>query len=263
MAARNPNLQNIPTLAPRRGRTSGGENPVRSCFICREGFANYYFDYSQMEIVLFGAHTDTCVILDTYNSGGDVHGAMAEILYGKDYDKIQRDRTKDTNYGIIYGMGIMGMAKYRACTMKQAREFLDFYYKTFDSIGDFQAECKQRLQLDGYVEDWFGKRYHIPSNEAYKAVNAIIQGGCAQIFKIALIALDKYLDTSDAYLILPVHDEFQIEKQPERPSLEKLFITSVIRRMVQIPQLDERRLRLRVDVSKTTTNWAKKKKLEV
>lgn len=270
MASRNPNLHNIPTLNPRRGRTSGGVNPVRSCFVCRPGYSNYFFDYSQMEIVLFGAYTDARIILDTYNAGGDVHEAMAKTLYGKNHTKIQRDRTKDTNYGIIFGMGIQGIAKYRACTMKQARQFLDFYYETFDSIRDFQDECKQRLQLDGYVEDWFGKRYYIPVGESYKAVNALVQGGCAQIFKIGLLETDKLLNDSgydfESNILLPVHDELIIESRVADGSVrtydEKFFAGTVILAMTDMPQLREQELELRVDVSKTTTNWAEKEKLE-
>jgi DNA polymerase-1 len=261
MASREPNLQNIPTLTPRRGRTAGGKNPVRSCFVCRPGFANYYFDYSQMEIAVFGLYADEPLILDTYKSGGDIHGVMAETLYGSDYSEQERNRTKDTNYGIIYGMGLRGMAQYRAVSEKEAREFLRFYHESFPTISEFLEECKQRLKSDGYVEDWFGRRYSIPYGNAYKAINALVQGACAQIFKIALICLDEYLDRSFANIILPVHDEFQIEKR-EQTGFQRTFCSHVIQRMVEIEELIDRDLKLRVDVSKTTTSWAEKKKLE-
>jgi len=261
MASRSPNLQNIPEPVVRR---TGRTNPVRECFICREGFANYYFDYSQMEMAIFGLWANESSILDAYAKGEDIHGRMASYLYGKDYTDFQRGVTKNINFGIIYGMGVRAMALMYGMKESEAKANRNRYFVEFPSIGCFQEECKQRLQLDGYVEDWFGRRYHIPVNEAYKAVNALVQGSCAQIFKIALIALNGMLSEAVAYnLLLPVHDEFQIESKKRDKSFEKTFIYNVRRAMIHIPQLLDRDLRLRVDVSKTTTNWAKKKKLEV
>jgi len=264
MASRNPNLQNVPTLNPRRGRTSGGTNPVRSCFLCREGFTNYYFDYSQMEIALFGLYTNERLILDTYANGNDIHGVMAETLYGSKYTEQERDRTKDTNYGIIYGMGVQGMAKYRAVSLSEAKDFLRFYHQQFPSVSSFLDECKFQLRNQGYVEDWFGKRYHVPLNQAYKAVNCLVQGGCAQIFKIALLNLEErgFVQSTNINVILPAHDEFQVEKKrygyPERQ-----FCQDFIRCMVEIDRVLDRGLTLRVDASKSTTNWAEKKKIEI
>lgn len=266
MASREPNLQNIPTLTPRRGRTAGGENPVRSCFICRKGFANYYFDYSQMEIVLYGLYAGEPLITDTYKAGGDIHGVMCERLYSKDYTVIERDRTKDTNYGIIYGMGVNGMAQYRGVSKEEAREFLKFYHQSFPSITEFLEVLKYELKTKGYVEDWFGRHYSIPYGNAYLAISALIQGACAQIFKIALIAIDEYLDKGYEHILLPVHDEFQIEVKKAnywRKREERYFMTSIIDRMVNITELIDRDLILRVDVSKSTTNWAEKQKLEI
>lgn len=268
MASRSPNLQNIPTLNPRRGRTAGGINPVRSCFICRRGYANYYFDYSQMEIAVFGLYADEPLILDTYTNGDDIHAVMAETLYGKNYTKIERDRTKDTNYGIIYGMGARGMARYRGVGEDKAKKFLQFYYKSFPSVARFLDWCTKELRQVGYVEDWFGRRYCVPYGQAYKAVNAIVQGSCAQIFKIGLLNVSYYLSTLqtkfESNIFLTVHDEIQLESRMWKyPKEEKIICKGIIELMTGIPQLLERDFRLRVDVSKTMTNWSAKKKVKL
>jgi len=90
-----------------------------------------------------------------------------------------------------------------------------------------------------------------------------VQGSCAQIFKIALIKIDQILDPKIESILLPVHDEFQIELRKSSSRDERNFVVFIISAMINIPQLDDRGLKLRVDVSKTTTNWAKKEKLEV
>lgn len=261
MASRDPNLQNIPTLNPRRGRTAGGLNPVRSCFIVREGYTNYYFDYSQMELVIFGLLAQEQRILDAYEDGVDLHGYMASFMYGKKYTKQQRDLTKDTTYGKIYGLGVRGMSLMYGMSEAEAKKALHQYDKEFPSIRDFQYQCKDELRTFGYVEDWFGRRYHVPVGRAYVAVSAIVSGTCASIFKIALIAVDKYLSNKYSRIILPVHDEIQIERPND--SWRNIFIQDITEKMTNINETLDRGLRLRVDVSKSTTNWAEKKKMEM
>jgi DNA polymerase-1 len=260
MASREPNLQNIPTLTPRRGRTSGGENPVRSCFCCRKDFTNYFFDYANMEMAAFGAYTNSNLILETYSNGGDVHGVMAEKLYGKDYTPEERNRTKDTNFGVIYGMGPRGMAKARGVSESEAKDFLKMYLRTFPEIRAFQDKCKYLLQRDGFVQDWFGKMYHIPWGDSYKAVNALIQGVCASGFKVGLLnTVDMLSAWQDVNVILPIHDEVMIEVPNHYK--EKQLIEEVSSNMVNIPEFLDRGLTLRVDVKKSTTNWAEKKEV--
>lgn len=265
MTSTDPNLQNIPTLNPRRGRTAGGENPTRSCFICRPGYANYYFDYANMEMVIFGLYAQDELILKTYQAGEDIHGKMAGKLYGSNYTREQRDRTKDTNFGVIYGMGIREMARVRSVSIEEAKEFLNMYHNTFPSIKKLLDFCRHELQNKGYVEDFFGKRYHVPYGQVYKAVNCLVQGGCARIFKKALISLDKIIrDFISTKILLPVHDEFQVESKVwEEPKTEKVFIKRFISEMTQIPEILDRGLKLRVDVSRSITNWAEKKPFEI
>lgn len=261
MASRDPDLQNIPEIIHRK---TGRPSPVRSCFICREGYNNYYFDYKQMEMALFGLYTGERVILDAYENKEDIHSEMASYIYGKDYTNEQRGLTKNINFGIIFGMGFRAMSLIYGMKERQAKEHIQYYNRKFPSIRKFQDDCEWTLRQQGYVEDWFGRRYHIPVGQAYKAVNALVQGGCAQIFKIALIQLDAFLNSKSCRIILPVHDEFQVESRIWKyMGTELSFIHRVIAHMTCIEQLEERGLKLQVDVSKTSTNWAEKKKIEL
>jgi DNA polymerase-1 len=85
------------------------------------------------------------------------------------------------------------------------------------------AEARDR----GYTETLFGRRRHIPelSSANYRlrqagerqAMNAGIQGMAADVFKMALVRLDRALERSDAAsrLVLQVHDEVILEVPPE------------------------------------------------
>ncbi len=263
MASREPNLQNIPNIIARR---TGQANPVRECFTCRPGCAIYYFDYSQMEMAYFGMLAGDQDILNGYAAGEDIHLTMGRIIYGPDCTQYQRDVTKNINFGVIYGMGVRTMAQLYKMSLAEAREFLNIYYAKFPSVHRFQEQCKREIARCGYVQDLFGRRYHIA--EAYKAVNALVQGGCAQVFKTALISLESFFKhesfaTDEVRIVLPVHDEFQIEAPILKPFDEKILCTAVVVCMTDVPQLIKRGLQLRVGVSKTLTNWAEKEKIAV
>lgn len=257
MASRNPNLQNI----TRPGTSTGEkENPVRSCFGPRPGCAIYYPDYSQMEVAVFGLTAGEERILEAYAAGKDIHGHMTSYIHGENYTQEQRDRTKAVTFGKIYGLGIKAMALMYGMEEYEAKECSDNYHAEFPSINTFQDMCEVELEERGYVTDFFGRRYHVPVREAYKAVNCLVQGGCAQAFKIGLIQTHSFLNTLKwpAYIVLPVHDEIQIESKIMPRDNERYFCRHVVEQMTKIPQLLDRGLRLRVDVKKSTTNWAEK-----
>jgi DNA polymerase-1 len=262
MASRQPNLQNIP-----KSTKNERANPVRSCFICREGYINYYFDYSQMEMAIFGMYADEPRILSAYQNGEDLHTYTASQVYRLPEKKVSdgmRSNCKAVNFGIIYGEGQRALATNLGWNLIQTRSFLDDYYHTFPSIGRFQWQCNEELNEKGYVEDWFGKRYHVPVGQAYKAVNCLVQGTCASIFKQALIKVDSahHLMYSDC-ILLPVHDEIQIEHSHNCTIPEEQWCAAIIDKMVQVDEVTSRGLTLRVDVAKSTTNWAEKEKIEL
>ena len=84
------------------------------------------------------------------------------------------------------------------------------------------AEARER----GYTETLFGRRRQIPelSSSNYRvrqagerqAMNAGIQGLAADIFKVALVRLDRGLEEGgfEANLILQVHDEVLLDVPP-------------------------------------------------
>lgn len=256
-ASRDPNLLNIPKPVVKKQEEG---NPVRECFVPRDGCAIYYFDVSQQEMAVFGLYADDQDILQAYERGEDIHQHMADQIGWSD----KRDLVKNINFGVLYGMGITAMATMWGMRLVEAKKNMRIYMDAFPSVRRLQKECEMELKCRGYVEDFFGRRYHVQYGEAYKAVNALVQGGCAQAFKIGLLQVDaaimKYWRS--ARIILPVYDEIQIEKR-KSDGVESEFCSWVPEAMTDIPQLLDRGLRLRVDVEKTETNWAEKRKVEL
>jgi len=257
-ASRDPNLLNIPNQdVKQRGR----QNKVRDCFVPRSSKkykfpkiilpvydelqiewngAIYYFDVSQQEMAMFLSYAGADDMLRAYFDGADLHQHMADLLGRPEKRKI----IKNQNFGVIYGLGIRAMAASQNLSIEQAKKEMKIYNEEFPFIYELQERLKDELGFYKYVQDYFGKPYHVPYGQAYKAVNAIVQGGCAQAFKQGLLQVDELLE------------------KKKRKS-EKQFCQETIRAMSEVKELMGVGLRFRVDVKKTTTNWTEKKKLKI
>ena len=94
--------------------------------------------------------------------------------------------------------------------------------------------------MRGYTETLFGRRRPIPelSNSNYRirqagerqAMNAGIQGLAADIFKVALVRLDRALEEGGyaSRLVLQVHDEVLLEvPEGEQPDVGPLTVDTM------------------------------------
>ena len=255
-ASRDPNLLNVPNSdVKQRGR----ENHVRDCFVPRDGKAVYYFDVSQQEMAMFLSYAGATDMLEAYLSGEDLHQHMADLLGRPDKRKI----IKNQNFGVIYGLGIRAMAASQNLTIEQAKEEMKIYNKEFPFIRELQLRLEEDLRFYEFVIDYFGRKYHVPMGQAYKAVNAIVQGGCAQAFKQGLLQINDLYEKkySDAKLILPVYDECVVERRIRKN--EKQFCKDTMKAMSEIKETMDVGLKFRIDVKRTTTSWAEKETLEI
>jgi len=264
-----PNLLNIPRVSGAAGQI----NPVRECFPPRLGYRNYYFDYAAMEVAIFGLESGDSRITDIYTEGLDIHAFMAEKIfddYAKD-PKHWRQVTKAVTFGFLYGQGVSALAFKLKVTESTAKEWKYKYGEEFPTVYQYQDACKEQLKAVGYVADVYGRRYSIPVGQAYKAVNALIQGSCAQIFKTAMLQVDAFLLAFDkkhgtnSNMLLPVYDEVQMESDClfKAPQAEMEMINGVMKSMIDIPQMMKRGFALRVDPCYTDLNWANKVKIKL
>lgn len=267
MAVKDPALQTLPRLVSRRKRKS----PVRSCFICKPGYWNYHFDFKQIEMIFYAVLIGDQRIIDVYTAGNDIYTEIAKYAVSKKNLEWIRENLgdprqvlKQLSLAIIYGSGVPGVARLLN-SRRIAESVLIYYLDACPLVVQYREQCKHELYTKGYVEDFFGKRYHIETGQAYKAPNAVVQGSCAQILKIAALQVDDYLcDTSErlkSRLILPVHDELIIERLYKHEETERRFVKNVVHNMYKIKQLTSRGLKLTIEVARTKTNWAAKKEL--
>jgi len=269
MAVKDPALQTIPRILSKRKRV----NPVRACFVCKPGRWNYHFDFKQIEMIFYALLIGDTHLINTYNNKKDIYTEIASyavseenLQYIRDNLGDPRQQLKQLSLAIIYGAGITGTAKILQMPRQRAASLLYDYLDACPLVNKYRRQCEDELFSRGYVEDFFGRKYHVEQSQAYKAANAVVQGSCAQILKIAMLNVDEYLcdnPKEQARIILPIHDEIMLDRPYKYKDTELVFCRDVVKAMQNIPQLKNRGLTLQIDIERTKTNWEAKQKIDI
>ncbi len=221
MASQNPGVQNIPN------RTELGRE-IRKSFIAEKGYKIVSFDYSQIELRIAAFLSGDKKLIEIFKEGLDVHNAVASEVFGvpqTEVTKEMRRKAKIINFGVMYGMGVTALQKNIGSDRKEAQEFLDGYFNKFMGLAEYLEKVKRETSQKGFTETFFGRRRYFPdinsklpfmkASAERMAINAPIQGTEADIIKIAMIEVDKFLKQKglegDVRLLLQVHDELVYE----------------------------------------------------
>jgi DNA polymerase-1 len=231
-----PNLHNIPVRSE-MGRT------FREVFVAPQGTELVVADYNQIELRCIAHLAKDPGLIGAFEAGDDIHRTTAARIFhvdAADVNHEQRSRAKMVSYGLAYGMEAFGLAQRLSISVEEATEILDSYFEAFPSVHEYMDRTVEQARERGYTETLFGRRRRIPelSSSNYRvrqagerqAMNAGIQGLAADIFKVALVNLDRALESSSvgALLILQVHDEVVLESPPEhREEISALTIETM------------------------------------
>jgi len=256
LASNDPNLQNIPV------RTAEGRR-IREAFIAPAGSRIVSADYSQIELRIMAHISRDANLLKAFASGEDIHRATAAEVFGVDaaaVDDEQRRYAKVINFGLIYGMSTFGLAGQLGIERTAAQQYMDRYFARYPGVAEYMRATREQARAQGYVETVFGRRLWLPeitsSNGARRqgaeraAINAPMQGTAADLIKLAMIAVQGWLDADKlaTKLIMQVHDELVLEV----PEAE---LGSVRRKLPELMcGVAELAVPLTVDVG-TGSNW--------
>ncbi len=219
LASSEPNLQNIPV------RTAEGRR-IRSAFIAPPDHAIVSADYSQVELRIMAHLSDDSRLLEAFGRGEDVHRATAAEIFGitpLEVGPDQRRAAKVINFGLIYGMSAFGLARELGLERGAAQAYMDRYFARYPGVARYMEETRKLAREQGYVETVFGRRLWLPEIRSGNvgrrqgaeraAINAPMQGTAADLIKLAMLAVQRWLDQErlESKLILQVHDELVLE----------------------------------------------------
>jgi DNA polymerase-1 len=223
LSSENPNLHNIPV------RSQEGRR-LRYAFVPSEGWLLAVSDFNQIELRILAHLSQDQGLLAAFESHEDVHRTIAASVFGvepKDVTHEQREQAKAVSYGLVYGMEAYGLSQRLGVSVSAAREIMDRYFAGFPSLRNYMDSVVKEIRRQGYSRTEFGRIRPFPDFATAvgpqrqaaerQAMNTGIQGLAADVFKSALVRLDRGLSDAklEARLILQVHDEVLVEAPPK------------------------------------------------
>ncbi|MFT4103658.1 MAG: DNA polymerase I, partial [Burkholderiaceae bacterium] len=219
LSSNDPNLQNIPI------RTAEGRR-IREAFIAPPGSVIMSADYSQIELRIMAHISGDEGLTRAFAEGLDVHRATAAEVFGVPVAEVnpeQRRYAKTINFGLIYGMSAFGLASSLNIERDAAKHYIERYFARYPGVQRYMERTREQAKAQGYVETVFGRRLWLPEINSPNgprrqaaeraAINAPMQGTAADLVKMAMIDVQRWLDEQAlaAKLIMQVHDELVLE----------------------------------------------------
>jgi DNA polymerase-1 len=241
LSSNNPNLQNIPI------RTEKGRQ-IRGAFVPRD--KNYLFmsaDYSQIELRIAAAFAKDEIMTEAFRTGRDIHTTTAAKVFKVELEKVTPDmrrKAKEVNFGILYGSTAFGLSQNLNISRTEAAEIIESYFKEFAAIKRYMDDSINMAREKEYVETILGRRRYLRDinsrNMATRgfaernAINAPIQGSAADIIKIAMINIHRWLQREKlkTKMILQVHDELVFDLHVDEQKIVKSKVIELMKTAV-------------------------------
>jgi DNA polymerase-1 len=211
-----PNVQQIPATSD-----------FRSCFVAAPGYKLITCDYSQAELRILAELSEDPGFVSAFVSGGDLHAITASQMFNVPLDQVtktQRSAAKSINFGLAYGRGAGSLALQLGVSPDEARALIETYFKAYRGVQKWLDTAARQGVTKGYTTTLLGRKryYDVPpsTDPDYRskiasierqAKNSPIQGGNADMTKIALVYLREALQGLDARVVNTVHDEIVVE----------------------------------------------------
>lgn len=205
-----PNLQNQP---------NNKAYPVRRAFIPTLGYKLMVADYSQIELRFMAHVSKDKIFTDAFMRGLDVHQQVADDL------GITRSQAKVVNFAVLYGMTFLGLAVNLKITEKKAKQIIADYEATYKGYYRWKLLVEEQVQREKMSRTIFGRVRRMPyvtnpkmrSTALRQGVNAEVQGGAADVIKLAMIKIHKRWqeEGNGARILMQVHDELICEAPEE------------------------------------------------
>jgi len=250
-----PNMQQIPAT-----------NAYRNCFVAPHGWVFVSSDYSSQELNVIAYGSGDPVFLKSLRNNEDLHSVCAELVFAdvwknaaehdciyyqytqkcecKEHKKL-RTQVKTINFGLAYGMGPKKLSETINCSMAEAKQLIEKYFKAFPKIKRFLEDQGEFGKRYGYVttffpfyrkrwfDSWTPKMYG--DRDSFMELGSIeraskntpIQGSSADMTKLALVYLYKRIKKHGypVKIVMTVHDQIDTICPQEFAEEWKVYMT--------------------------------------
>jgi len=278
-----PNWQNLPSHEP-------DETSVRKCVIAEPGNKLLTADFSNIEVRVLADMSQDENLLSFFKKDGDLHNTTARLMFGLDATDEELKGTKEIhalelkpglayrsvaktiNFGLVYGMGVQGLADTLGIPLEDARDLFNKYFEAYPGVANWLETTSEQALIEGYSLTIAGRKrfYDLPSEPRYdrdtmewedfirikqhynmlkgrytrQAKNAPVQGTSADITKYTLALLYKHLPDY-VKIVACVHDEVVLECPENKASIVSILLSNAMMKAckmylktVFIPEID-------------------------
>lgn len=243
LSSNNPNLQNIP-IRTEKGRL------IRKAFVPRnKEYTLMAADYSQIELRIMAAFSGDKAMIEAFKNGRDIHATTAAKVFGvslDDVDPNMRRKAKEVNFGIIYGISAFGLANNLNISRTEASDIIKAYFKEFPAVSEYMNNVVEEAREKQYVETILGRKRWLRDinsrNQTVRgyaernAINAPIQGSAADMIKVAMINIHKWMKEENlkSKMIMQVHDELIFDTYKEEEELLKEKVVDFMKNAIPL-----------------------------
>lgn len=235
LSSTNPNLQNIPVW-------EGIAWEIREAFIpFFQDEIIMTFDYSQVEVRVLAIMSGDENLLNAFKNNLDIHQNTAKFLFWKDnISKNERKIAKAVNFWVIYWISAFWLSKMIDSWVWESKKYIDKFYENYPKVREFFDKIILDCQEKWYVEtlfwrkriiQWINDRNKIIASAAQReAINMPIQWTAADIIKLAMIEIHKFLQEKNlkSKMIMQVHDELVFSVFRDEKEILKKEIKSIM-----------------------------------
>jgi DNA polymerase-1 len=243
LSSNNPNLQNIP-IRTEKGRL------IRKAFIARnEDFLFMSADYSQIELRIAASFARDETMIEAFRNKRDIHTTTAAKVFKVDLEAVTPDmrrKAKEVNFGILYGSTAFGLAQNLGIARSEAAEIIQSYFAEFAAIKRYMDDAINTAREKEYVETILGRRRYLRDINSRNvttrgfaernAINAPIQGSAADIIKIAMINIHRWMKKENlkSRMTMQVHDELVFDVHKDEVDTLKSHVIHLMKHAVYL-----------------------------
>ena len=216
LSCSNPNLQAV--------AKSTDVFKVKDVFTARSGYTMVQADYKQAEMRLVTHYTQDQLMKELIENDADLHSETANRL------GIPRQAAKRLNFSVIYGIGAKHLSESLRVELSVARDYLEKYHGLYPGFRKLMYQCEDFAKEYGYIEMWTGRLRHFNTPEAdpHKAMSNLIQGGVAEIVRVAISRLYPAIGDIGGRMLMQVHDSVIFEIPDEMLSVALPTIKTIM-----------------------------------
>jgi DNA polymerase-1 len=143
-------------------------------------------------------------------------------------------------------MSAFGLASQLGIERRAAQQYMERYFARYPGVKAYMDQTRASARDKGYVETVFGRRLYMldirASNNQRRAaaeraaINAPMQGTAADLIKLAMIAVHRWLEQEklQTRLILQVHDELVLEARDDELERVKRSLPGLMSGVAQL-----------------------------